>query len=132
VKSLKLSGRRFTAALLCLALLVALGGCFGGQASHTVRILSIPSGAKVYLNDNYVGTTPLSLEHDRYFFFKWNPYTYTKEASSGGFEPRTIRLEKEGYKTVEKTYKLGDLKSEPGSEFGWGNTYFLTITLEKE
>jgi hypothetical protein len=131
MQSLKLSGRRFTTSLLCLALLVALGGCIMGGGTHTVRVSSVPSGAKVYLNDNYVGITPLSLEHVRYFEFFWFPGA-DPEAHSGGFEPRTIRLEKEGYKAVEKTYKLGDLESKPGSEFGWGFTYFLTMTLEKK
>lgn len=64
------------------AVLTASAILFSSCSSHTL-ITSIPEGAKVYLNEEYVGTTPYN-------------YRDTKIVGT----TTTINLKKEGYKDV--------------------------------
>ena len=65
-------------AIVCVALACALGGC----QRRTITVTSEPSGALAYLNDVEVGRTPVEVE------FTW-------------FGTYAVRLEKEGYETLE-------------------------------
>ena len=66
-------------------ILISLSSC-----SSVTMIKSEPNGAKVYLNDNYVGNTP-----------------YKMEDSKISFSRTFVRIEKDGYKTLE-TYITKD------------------------
>lgn len=72
-----------TTKLLSFALLGAclatLGGC--GRVARTVTVTSEPPGAIVFLNDNEVGSTPVTTS------FTW-------------YGTYRVRLEKEGYTTL--------------------------------
>lgn len=72
-----------------LAVLFAFTIILSGCSSATL-IKSEPTGAKVYLNDNYVGNTP-----------------YKMQDSKISFARTSVRLEREGYKTLE-TYITKD------------------------
>lgn len=71
----------------------------GACSSHTM-IMSEPQGAKVYIEGQYRGKTPL----------------YYSDAKITGAETR-IRLEKEGYETLE-TYLYRDEKVDAGAIIG--------------
>ena len=100
--------------------LVLLSGCAGANA---LKISSVPGDARLYANGEYLGQTPKSAPS------KW---------WTGGGDAVTIRVEKDGYKPVEKTIPWSELNHRwwqgdfvGGSEFGLGNTFLYTIHLEK-
>ena len=66
-------------------LAVTLGGALGLSCSTTTTIRSVPEGAKVYLDGEYRGDTPLSLT--------------LPDGTDNGY--RHLRLEKPGYKSSE-------------------------------
>jgi hypothetical protein len=99
-------------------------GCFGCSGNNTVNISTSPQGAKLYVNDQYVGLTPKSLSQS------WRKY-------SG--ETLNLRIEKKGYKTFYKTIQNSELRNlhmsgnyKSGSEYGVGLTYDFPFILEEE
>jgi len=70
-----------------------LTGCGGAMS---VKISSVPKGARVYVDGEYKGKTPLMLA------VQWNEnlFTFTENL----FYPRRIRMEKEGYKTITRNF----------------------------
>jgi hypothetical protein len=86
---------KFSVLLVCgcaLGLLFAGGGCAtlvtGGGQDQAVRISSNPRGADVYVDDQPMGKTPLSLRLSRK-------------------DDHFVRVEKEGYRPYEKQLKSG-------------------------
>ncbi|MGP1447982.1 MAG: PEGA domain-containing protein [Candidatus Limimorpha sp.] len=67
--------------------LILAGFFFFASCSSTTLIQSTPSGAKVYLNEEMVGTTPY-------------PHTDTRIVGS----TTMLRLEKEGYETLHTSF----------------------------
>jgi len=111
--------------VLLIGIAVMMAGCAG---TNTVRVSSIPDGAKLYANGEYVGETPKSVPSKHWMWF-----------GIAGGDTVKLRLEKSGYKLTEKTVPFFELKHRfwqgdftGGSEFGWGNTFTYTIHLEKE
>lgn len=76
--------------LKAVALFLA-GSIFLASCSSTTLIQSVPPGAKLYLNEELVGTTPYS-------------YTDTKIVGS----TTTVRLKKEGYETFNTTFSRNE------------------------
>ena len=80
---------RVTSAAL-LALLVCSSGCAtivtGGGQDQSVRVASTPKGADVYVDDQLVGQTPMSLRLTRK-------------------DDHFVRVQKAGYTSYEKTVK---------------------------
>jgi hypothetical protein len=76
--------------LLLVALATLMTGCATLLANKhlQVRISSTPAGARVYVNGDFVGVTPvkLSLKNDNQF--------YTIEFRKDGYQPGTYRLGK--------------------------------------
>lgn len=64
---------------------VSLVGCI----SHDVQVHSVPQGAKVYVNGEFIGKTPCIYQDKR-------------KAGGGTYE---FKVEKEGYQTIKRTYK---------------------------
>ena len=81
-----LPGRAAEALLIALAVAVVLP-LITGCVERTVKITSTPPGARVFLNDQDVGTTPLKVS------FLWY----------GDYD---IMLRKEGYKTLKTNHRL--------------------------
>lgn len=107
---------RFLSAGIVIAIVVLFSGC----ASSTM-IKSVPSGAKVYINGEPVGTTPYL-------------YTDTKII----FSPINVDIIKEGYKPVYETFRR-DEEFNPGTFVGgifvwplwlWTLDYKSTHTYE--
>ena len=71
-------------ARVLLVLSVTVPGALA--CSHTVNIKSNPPGAVVFIDGEKRGETPLAIEED-----------------DGFFEERVIRVEKEGYQSIETT-----------------------------
>lgn len=71
--------------------LVLAGALLFASCSSTTLIQSVPSGAKVYLNDEYAGVTPYS-------------HTDTKIVGSTTY----VRLEKEGYETLNSAFSRSE------------------------
>ena len=82
-----------------LSLLLA-GSILLASCSSTTMIQSNPSGAKIYLNDEPVGTTP---------------YTHQDTRIVGS--TTSVRLEKEGYATLD-TYFSRDEEADVGAIIG--------------
>lgn len=80
---------------ILLAIIVLFSSC-----ASTTMIKSEPSGAKVYINDEYVGKTPYQ-------------YTDSKIVGSTNY----VRLEKEGYKTLETVFSRNE-KADVGAIIG--------------
>jgi PEGA domain len=78
--------KKFSFATKMISLLLA-GSIFLTSCSSTTLIQSYPSGAKVYINGDPVGTTP---------------YTYRDTKIVGS--TNTVRLEKEGYDSFSTTF----------------------------
>ena len=80
--------------IIRLAAVLALAGV--SACSTAVNITSSPSGAKVFVNEKYIGETPLTVEKSNLVFNSYN-----------------IRLSKEGYRTInsslEKEAKAGPI-----------------------
>lgn len=72
---------RKTLFFIIISLLLISSGC--GQVHRRLTIISDPPGAMAYFNDEEVGLTPVE------FDFMWY------------FDKHRIRLEKEGYETIE-------------------------------
>ncbi len=113
-------GRMMKKALVAI-MAVLLSGCAGTNA---LKISSVPGDARLYANGEYLGMTPRSAPS------KW---------WTGGGDSVMIRVEKDGYKAVEKTIPWSELNHRwwqgdflGGSEFGLGNTFLYTIHLEKD
>jgi len=108
---------------LLAIVMVMLTGC--GYGVNALRISSIPNGAKVYANGEYLGETPKSVPS------KW----WMPPAG----DTVKIRLEKAGCKVTERNIPWSELNTmywqhdyAAGSEFGNGNTFSFTINLDKE
>ncbi|GAA4407681.1 hypothetical protein GCM10023187_28610 [Nibrella viscosa] len=104
------------ATALCLAGSILLASC-----SSSTTIISKPSGAKVYLNGQPVGTTP---------------YTHSDTRIVGS--TTTVRLEKEGYETLNTSFSR-DEQADVGAIIGgvfllvpflWTMKYNPTHTYE--
>lgn len=114
----------FSRLFLVFLLSTFLWGCSFG--THTISVSTDPTNAKVYQEGRLVGETP----HN--FPLPWRII--------GGYweSPVPIRIEKEGYKTLNTFLRrVWNYPPEPpnwleGSEFGNGNTYFLHLKLEPE
>jgi hypothetical protein len=107
--------------MMSVLIAAACAGC--GWGTNAIRISSIPDGAKVYVNGEYKGETPRTVPSKCW----WN-----------GGETVQVRLEKEGYRTFEKSIPWADLYHRwsqgdctAGSEFGNGATFPYTFHLEK-
>ncbi len=74
--------------LLIAGLVVLSAGLLSGCIERTITVTSVPSGALVYLNDEEVGRTPLTV-----------PFTF--------YGVYGVRLEKEGYQPL---WTRGDAK----------------------
>jgi len=105
--------------LILPVVLLLFAGCAG---TNSIKVSTVPEGARLYANGEYLGLTPRSVPSNW-----WH----------GGGDNVQVRLEKDGYRTVEKAipwselnhrYWQGDLVG--GSEFGLGNTFPYTIHLE--
>ena len=99
--------------LVCIGLMVFAAGC-----ANTVRIVTMPSSAKVYHNGDFVGNSPVSIKQE-------------------GYDAISLVIEKPGYRTLNRTINVSEISSKyhnsdfkHGSEFGHGNTYTFTIPLE--
>jgi hypothetical protein len=106
---------------LCLLPAAAfLTACAG---THSVQIYTQPPGAKIYVNDKYVGVTPTHIPHS------WN---------NGIGEVLKVTVAKDGYKTRKETISADDLNrawkaghaSALTSEYGFGNSYAINYPLE--
>ena len=111
-----------TKKLLLIVLCLALVGC----GSNTVRVITVPSHAKVTANGQYAGVSPVSLNQ------KW-------WGMGGWGDTLHLVVEKEGYYTVRRTVSQGQLNErfwsgdyQGGSETGYGSTYVITISLEEK
>lgn len=74
--------KRLTAVLVLIPIIFSLGGCatiFKGTSSP-LRLNSDPENAKVYINGEYVGRTPLKMHLQ-------GNHTYTIEFHKEGFAP---------------------------------------------
>ena len=83
---------RFLGALILAALLSGSTGCAtfvtGGGPDQKIRITSQPTGAKVYIDGDYKGTTPTSVNVTR-------------------VDNHAVRIVLEGYAPYERTIKTG-------------------------
>lgn len=109
--------RNITLVLIGLGLL-GMTGCattdiFSGGSGDVMRpgaaritVTSEPPDAAIYLNDEFVGRTPLANLSFSYQFMAWKqPYGmgYTNPKMAGSF---VIKVSKEGYKDVIKTIQF--------------------------
>jgi hypothetical protein len=106
---------------LCLLPAAAfLTACAG---AHSIQLDTQPTGARVYVNDKYVGLTPTHFP-----------------LSHNGVVGETLRVKiaKEGYQTRNETIADADLvkvwnaghASALSSEYGFGNSYTISYPLE--
>ena len=94
---------KFKLFTLCAVLMMT--GC----VERSLEIRSEPEGAKVYLDSNFVGVTPLTV-----------PFTY--------YGNHSIRLEKEGYVTLVGNVRLSSpWFDKPGIDFVSENLLPVTV-----
>ena len=108
---------------LLIVLCLTLVGCAG---ANTVRVITVPPRAKVTANGQYAGLSPVSLNQ------KWWGFGAAGDALH-------LVIEKDGYYAVRRTISHSQLNERfwsgdyrGGSETGYGNTFIITIPLEKE
>ena len=97
----------------------------GRSGTDTIRIVTVPAEAKVYVNGEMKGLSPVSIPQ------KW------ENAGSKG-ETLEISIQKDGYAAVETTITYEDTverfwreEFKRGSEFGRGDTYTYTFRLKR-
>jgi hypothetical protein len=52
--------------ILFILVIFTLAGCSEETVMHTTRVISDPLGARIELNDNYLGVTPLEFQWEVY------------------------------------------------------------------
>ncbi len=107
--------------LILVMTLVLVAGCCG---TNSLKVTTIPVGAKLYANGNYVGLTPCNAPA------KWNflwSNTVRLKMEKSGYEPMELNVSTEECRSRERK---GDC--EKGSEFGKGDTFPYTFNLEKK
>jgi len=102
-------------------LIILLAGCSG---TNSLKITTIPSEAKIYANDSYIGTSPCNVPA------KWNVLwsdTVTLKIKKDGYVDESQSITTEEIRIMKKNEKF-----EADSEFGKGNTFPFTFKLQKK
>jgi len=115
---------------IVLSIIVFFCGCGGYKKTvNTVRITSIPEGAKLYINGFYVGCTPQSIAQK----------CWSSEYGTHGGQTLSVKLVKNGYKSLRRKIDCGELAGQwlsgnydEGSEHGNGNTYQFIFPLRRQ
>lgn len=102
-------------------LIILLAGCSG---TNSLKISTIPSGAKIYANDSYIGTSPCNVPS------KWNVLwsdTVRLNIKKDGYADESLNITTEEIRIMKKNEEYED-----DSEFGTGNTFPFTFKLQKK
>jgi len=107
--------------LSILLLIILLAGCSG---TNSLKINTVPSGAKIYANESYIGTSPCNVPS------KWNVLwsdTVSLNIQKEGYVVENLNITTEEIRIMKKKKQY-----EEDSEFGKGNTYPFTFKLQKK
>ena len=112
--------------MLIIPVLISISLLAGCASTDTLRIVTVPDQAQIYVDGEYAGLTPYTVNVDWY---------KALGISVGGTTHLT--LGKEGYKPVEKTSTVAERQARKrsgdyvrGSESGLGATYLYEFRLE--
>ncbi len=117
--------------LLCIILILALSGCVGQMidghmtGTDTVAIETIPNGASLYKDGEYICETPCTIPFRYSGISAGEKYDIT--LSKSGYSSTTIHFERS---MLFRKFYSGNYQS--GSKYGPGNTFTFTYRLSQK